>query len=215
MPHVSPLRQERIKRNTNLEDSFRSLVGELMVRFVIINKLEVFNIDLDFGYNPYGKPFLLGDFDFNFNISHSGEWVVCVIHSDKVGIDLEKVENIDLNMVNIFFNNEEKKDIKNKKPLEQLNYFYDLWTIKESYLKALGKGLNVPLNSFYVKKSAYNEIDLFHKDHKKIEFFKVQQLKISEYYKLSICYACNEMDSYKFKPVTLSFDSIKKKFKIG
>ena len=35
---------------------------------------------------------------------------------------------------------------------EKINYFYDLWTLKESYIKTIGKGLYTPLNSFSIKR---------------------------------------------------------------
>jgi len=44
------------------------------------------------------------------------------------------------------------------KPDQRLVYFYELWTMKESYVKALGKGLHLPMDSFkiqYKRESGY------------------------------------------------------------
>lgn len=52
-----------------------------------------------------------------------------------------------------FFSDEEVEDLNTRSLVGKIDYFYDLWTLKESYIKAIGKGLSIPLNSFTIKKN--------------------------------------------------------------
>lgn len=80
--------------------------------------------------------------------------MVCTTANFNVGIDIEKVSEIEaLKLANEFFQRKNFYDISNMNSDEQINYFYDLWTLKESYIKTIGKGLYIPLNSFSIKKS--------------------------------------------------------------
>jgi 4'-phosphopantetheinyl transferase len=103
---------------------------------------------LKFDYNEYGKPCILEPKDIHFNISHSGDWVVCAIDNKPIGIDVETIKPIDLNIARRFFTVEEYNHLMKKDEYNRIRYFYMLWTLKESYIKAIGKGLKIPLNSF-------------------------------------------------------------------
>ncbi|PEX36843.1 4'-phosphopantetheinyl transferase [Bacillus cereus] len=137
-----------------------------------------------FKYNEYGKPFVENFSDFHFNLSHSGEWVVCTTANFNVGIDIEKVSEIEaLKLAKEFFSADEFYDISNMNSDEQINYFYDLWTLKESYIKTIGKGLYTQLNSFSIKKESRALI--LYKNIPKNFYFK--QYNIDPNYKLSAC----------------------------
>ncbi|MCU5539987.1 4'-phosphopantetheinyl transferase superfamily protein, partial [Bacillus cereus] len=137
-----------------------------------------------FIYNKYGKPFVEKISDFHFNVSHSGEWVVCTTANFNVGIDIEKVSEIEgFKLAKEFFSAEEFYDISNMNSDEKINYFYDLWTLKESYIKTIGKGLYTPLNSFSIKKESRTSIS--YKNIPKNFYFK--QYNIDPNYKLSAC----------------------------
>ena len=71
-----------------------------------------------------------------FNISHSKNVVIMGI-SDKydIGVDVEKVRNVESDLIDYISSFEEKKDIQT-----DLNFF-EIWTLKESLAKASGKGI--------------------------------------------------------------------------
>ena len=66
-----------------------------------------------------------------------------------MGIDIEMVQPIDLSIAKDCFTENECKTMNSfTDSTEQLNYFYNIWTIKESYLKAIGSGLSKSPDSF-------------------------------------------------------------------
>ncbi|WP_027339633.1 4'-phosphopantetheinyl transferase family protein [Halonatronum saccharophilum] len=169
------------------EDAYRTVIGEVLIRDIISNELKIKNEDIFFKRNDYGKPFLKNNPNFHFNISHSGSWIVCAISNKQIGIDIEKIENIDLNIAKEFFSKEEYRNLILKDKKDRLGYFYKLWTSKESYIKAVGKGLSIPLNSFTVKDN--NKIWL--NDKFKFSEFVLKTYNIGDYYKLTVCNANN------------------------
>ncbi|MFJ7919612.1 4'-phosphopantetheinyl transferase family protein [Lysinibacillus fusiformis] len=149
--YVSPEKSEKIIRYYSNEDASRSLLGDLLIRFFISKKLSVRNEEIAFQLNPYGKPFLIKPTTaIYFNLSHSDNWIVCAIDSNPIGVDVEKIKLIDLDVAKRFFTSEEYKTLYNQPKEFQLTYFYKLWTLKESYIKYIGEGMSIALDSFSV-----------------------------------------------------------------
>ena len=95
-----------------------------------------------------GKPYF-ADSHLYFNISHSQDWVICAISDVEIGCDIEKVQPANLQIAERFFCPEEYHHIaKQRSTLERNLLFYRYWTLKESFLKATGLGLSLPLNAF-------------------------------------------------------------------
>ena len=61
---------------------------------------------------------------------------------EPVGVDIEKIRDVNLKIKDRFFCTAEKENIKTNED------FFRIWTAKESYIKYLGTGLHTPLNSF-------------------------------------------------------------------
>lgn len=173
-----------------MDDVNRILIGDLLVRSLICEKYKINNDEIKSVYNKYGKPFVKNFSDFHFNISHSGKWVVCITVSLNVEIDIEKISEIDaLNLAQEFFSEEEFCDLSNINSDEQISYFFDLWTLKESYIKTIGKGLYIPLNSFSIKKEVQTSIS-----YKNIPGnFYFRQYNIEPNYKMSACATLDEL----------------------
>lgn len=148
---VSQEKRNKILRYKKIHDQYRTLLGDLLVRYVLKKDYGLANEEISFLSNSFGKPFLDHPLKFFFNISHSGDWVVCITHDTQVGIDIERIQPIDVSIAERFFQFEEYTDIKTKHISEQMSYFYQIWTLKESFIKMLGKGLSIPLNSFRIK----------------------------------------------------------------
>lgn len=174
-------RQERVRRYVREEDAIRSLCGSLLTQYVIWKELKTVNFS--YSYNKYGKPFVSEFPSFHYNLSHSHNWVVCATDDNEVGIDIEKIKDIDLGIAERFFTPSEFAEIQRKSSFEQIACFYEYWTMKESYIKALGKGLSIPLNSFCIREEngEYQTID----QNSKLYFFN--QLYLDNEYKLAVC----------------------------
>ncbi|MGR6000898.1 4'-phosphopantetheinyl transferase superfamily protein [Bacillus cereus] len=87
----------------------------------------------------------------------------------------------------IFFSTEEAEYVFSiKSQNEQINRFYDLWTLKESYIKAIGRGLSIPLESFSIDLRNYLEI-IKMKSVLDNRYYYLKKLFIDENHKLSIC----------------------------
>ncbi|WP_410985596.1 4'-phosphopantetheinyl transferase family protein [Bacillus cereus] len=197
---ISEEKKRRLKRYIKKEDAYRTLLGDVLIRSVICDKYGLSNTNIEFENNEYGKPGLKGFNNLFFNISHSADWIVCVVDGNSVGIDIEKVGSIEYENIIQFFSDEEKKVLNLKESTEKEEYFYDLWTLKESYVKAIGKGLSIPLNSFGIIKTGGN-IKVETNDMNFECFFR--QYELDTYYKLSVCAESNHFPTkIKIKNVT-------------
>lgn len=99
----------------------------------------------------HGKPYLPEHSAFHFNLSHSGRVVACAVSSREIGCDVQLVERYNAQLATRFFSAEENALLKAQPtPAQEATAFFRLWTLKESYLKARGCGLSMPLNSFTV-----------------------------------------------------------------
>jgi 4'-phosphopantetheinyl transferase len=110
--------------------------------------------DIRFAENPFGKPFLdeaNGGRVPEFNLSHAGELVlVGVCESRRVGIDVEEIRPMDdlSSIAESHYTPQECAFIFGQVSEAQTRAFFRCWTRKEAYVKALGKGLSIRLNSF-------------------------------------------------------------------
>ncbi|MFF0826464.1 4'-phosphopantetheinyl transferase family protein [Brevibacillus sp. NPDC003359] len=189
--HALPeAKRERVNRFRNPADSYRALLADVLARSLISEAYEIPNENIEYDYNAYGKPFFKSFPNFCFNVSHSGEWVVCATHDSQVGIDVEQICPIDLDVATHYFAQAEVEDLLAKHPNDQLSYFFDLWTLKESYIKARGMGLSIPLQSFAIRKHLDQSISLTQNDSRVAWSF--QQYEIDPGYKLSVCGTINQ-----------------------
>jgi len=130
-------------------DQQRSLMGQLIVRRFYAEQLDLPWQDIEMEYNHHDKPGLKGYANHYFNISHSGNMVVVVFSNREVGVDVEKIKGDRRNIAQRFFTTSEINDMKAiENEQQQQLYFYQLWTLKESYMKAMGSGISMALDSF-------------------------------------------------------------------
>ena len=94
--------------------------------------------DYEIAYNSQGKPYFLLFREIFFNISHSSNYVACVIGDRPVGIDIEKAREGRQNLAKRFFDISEAEWIKECDSDER---FFRIWTLKEAYGKATGQGV--------------------------------------------------------------------------
>lgn len=91
------------------------------------------------------------DIPIHFNLSHSGERVMCIMSEYPVGCDIEKASKADMVLAEKYFHEKEYRMLKSCEDAGKRNaMFYRLWTLKESFAKCTGLGLHLPMNSFAV-----------------------------------------------------------------
>jgi 4'-phosphopantetheinyl transferase len=114
-----------------------------------------------FDYGKQGKPELTAaqyaQTGINFNLSHSGDWLLIGVlqataHGKRyaLGVDIERRRD-STNIHTIlkrYFAEAEISDLLALDASKQRDRFFDLWALKESYIKACGKGLAMVLASF-------------------------------------------------------------------
>lgn len=93
----------------------------------------------------HGKPSLAEHPEIQYNLSHGDGIAACIVGEKECGIDCERVRTYHVNVVKKVFSEAEKALIENMEESEKDLLFFRLWTLKESYIKALGTGLSYPL----------------------------------------------------------------------
>ncbi len=147
--------QARLERFHFAKDARRELVSRGALRWLLQSYLGRSLAGEEFAIEGKGKPVLrVGSSDdrLEFNSSHSGDWVLLGFsHGRSLGVDLERWREIDgESIVRDYFSPAEFAAWKNVPTSSQTRFFFDGWTRKEAYLKALGVGLAKPLASFEV-----------------------------------------------------------------
>lgn len=143
-------KQRRVDRFRFLDDKKRTVAGEMLARQAIAEWCSVTPESITFAIGEYGKPYA-ENLVVGFNISHSGDMVVCAVDDNPVGIDVEQIRPIDLTVAKRICTDEElfylfghtptKKDFGYTANTTVLKRFFELWTKKEAYGKCLGYGL--------------------------------------------------------------------------
>jgi 4'-phosphopantetheinyl transferase len=137
----------------HLQRSF--VVSRGALRFLLAGYTDIPPEDLTFTYPRAGKPELSEKHDPKvfFNLSHSNELVLYAFsHTRNIGIDIEYVRTVnDLELIaERNFSMHEKVELKTLSPDTVLDGFFNCWTRKEAYIKAIGDGISFPLHEFDV-----------------------------------------------------------------
>jgi phosphopantethiene--protein transferase domain len=143
--------QERFSRFSRGADVQRSLLGEMLARYLLTDRLKINCNEIVFAVGANGKPAFPKGGNLHFNISHSGQWAVCALANVPVGVDVERLRKVNPGLAERFFSPDEVATLKALPPEMQTTKFIQLWTLKESFLKAIGRGLTRTLNSFSVR----------------------------------------------------------------
>jgi 4'-phosphopantetheinyl transferase len=103
-----------------------------------------------------GRPYVAGPIGvgrLHFSLSHTKGCIACAVSpNEAVGIDVEECSPRDglMEIAEKNFSADEIATLRALEPQEQSKRFFEYWTIKEAYIKARGKGLRIPLNSFSI-----------------------------------------------------------------
>lgn len=135
---LTPERRERLKRYLHAEDRARCLAAGLLLRRFIS--------DQEPQKGPWGKPYI--PHAPQFNLSHSGSYVVLAVSGHSVGVDIEQHRPFDLRVARRCFTPDELRWLTAH--TDPVRAFYILWTAKECIMKATGLGFHMPPETFAV-----------------------------------------------------------------
>ena len=137
-------RQQKIQRRLQKKARVQSLGAGLLLNAV----LPKYKVQPDALFrNEHGKPEIPG---VHFNLSHSGDLVVCAVSEKPVGCDVEKLRKAPERFAGHFFCENERNYLKAAADDKYDETFFRLWTLKESYMKMTGEGMSLPLDAFEV-----------------------------------------------------------------
>lgn len=154
---------EQINKHYLFRDAQNALVGDVLARVEICRRTGLNNKNLTFSKNEYGKPILDNQLQIHYNISHSANYVACVIDNQPVGIDIEEFKSVNMKVAKRFFAQDEIDYIYSAKANERFIRLYEIWTIKESYVKWKGVGFSELLTSFSVFITRQSQNVYYHK----------------------------------------------------
>lgn len=123
----------------------------LLLALVVRARYPQAKLPVKLEYGTDGKPALENYKDFHFNISHSGNWVVCAVAPAPIGVDIEKVQRDMSDVARHYFSIKERAYMASLPQSLQLQAFYDFWVLKESYMKATGQGFKISLEDLHVE----------------------------------------------------------------
>ncbi len=123
-----------------------------LLRAILSRYLNAAPQQLSFSYNAYGKPSLREN-EIHFNMSHSGEIALYAFaRRRKLGVDVEQVRT-DFEYDEVaqnFFATREQEVLHALPPEFKPAAFFNCWTRKEAFIKAIGQGISFPLDQFEV-----------------------------------------------------------------
>jgi 4'-phosphopantetheinyl transferase len=130
------------------------LVAWSLVRTMLSSYADVEPAAWRFALNPYGKPRIAGPAGappLRFNLSHTRGLVACIVAPElDVGVDVEdrRRDTAGIDIARRYFAAREVADFE-RLPIERQQVaFYEYWTLKEAYIKAVGVGISLGLGRF-------------------------------------------------------------------
>ncbi len=157
--NLSPDEQARADKLVHLQHRNRFTAMRAALRTVLAGYVGIPSNSLIFVYGEKGKPSIVREqnrLDLRFNVSHSGGLgLIAVTCGREIGVDVETRQEVADYMAiakRFFSTREHRALLEVPEPLRQIA-FLRCWTRKESYVKALGKGLACSLRLFSVSVS--------------------------------------------------------------
>ena len=144
---LSAYRQERLQRVKSPLAKRQSLGAELLLQQALRVYAPEWKLPPEIAVKEDGKPYFPGQ-ELYFSLSHSESIALCALSDREIGADVQQERPYNRNLARRFFTEAEQAYISG---VEDPAYaFTQVWALKESYIKAVGKGLKTPLPSFSV-----------------------------------------------------------------
>ena len=168
---LSPSEKNRYAEFSHKASQRAFAIGKLLTRRMLsFRNSEVAPPSWEFTANSFGRPEVAESYktlkDVHFNLSHSKGLVACAVASTPfIGVDIERertLAKLSSLATGCLSSREMETFLLTREALRQ-SLFFRTWTLKESYTKALGKGLSLPLPSFSIVEKENGEHSLLAK----------------------------------------------------
>lgn len=179
---VTPERKAKALRFRRFEDQSRGLLTGLLESYVFWKVFGIPNPADRILTGEQGKPYISEENGrtCQYNLSHSGNWIVCGVSEEALGIDVEQEAKYQERIVKRFFLKQEQDDIFGKEEAERPKIFAEYWTMKESVMKYTGLGFSLPLSSFLTNRETGCVTFLWNQEKKTVWQEKLKRAGITE-----------------------------------
>lgn len=159
--------QQQEPRFRFLRDRIRYVVTRALVRTTLSRYASISPAEWVFTKNAHGKPAIANDDAearaLHFNVTHTAGLVsVGACHSRELGIDAESLaaRQPSVELADRYFTPDEAAALRALPEQERHARFLETWTLKESYIKARGMGLSMPLDRFGFRFTDAGKVEL-------------------------------------------------------
>lgn len=163
----------------------RGLLRKLLAQYLGIAPQQV-----EFDYAEHGKPSLRNDPSLCFNLSHSRDMVAYAFRCDyDIGVDIEymrRQENLP-GMIRHVASRAEQQALNSLESAQAQVAFYRLWTRKEAFIKAVGRGLGMGLRLINIGINANDSVLAVEYRNKTLPEWFIKDLPPPQDYKLALC----------------------------
>lgn len=123
------------------------LISRVLVKSVLADKLGIAPYEVNLQLHPNGKPFVQGSKAVYFNLTHSADVIILAVTEEgEIGVDIERVDHeFDWTRVDSVLAPSEIEWIKGNElidPFSVYQRFFQIWTLKEAYIKCTGDGMS-------------------------------------------------------------------------
>lgn len=144
LKYVEPYKRKNILSHPKKEEADRMLVGDILVRFALKDKFSIPMSSLNIQLGEFGKPYLPEYPHIHFNISHSGNYVVCAVAEKEVGIDIQTILKYKKRIAERVLSSD--KVIETEQSSNPDLLFTRYWAEREAFLKMVGCGFSGDVN---------------------------------------------------------------------
>lgn len=145
---ISVQRQQKAEAFLREKDRLQCVAAGILANFCLWKFCKERLRSMTICRNTYGKP-LFESNSIYFNLSHAGRWATCAVATVPVGVDIEHIRVIDPGLFQLCLASDERWQIQTEKADRDARFIH-IWTIKESFAKMRGDGLQCGMNRFTV-----------------------------------------------------------------
>jgi len=143
-PLLSEQRAKRVDKYRYFKDRKLSALAYILLRYALLEEKGI-DRKVEFEFGPYGKPFIKGMPELQFSLSHSSTGVVCGLSNSPVGVDIADVDPKNLDCIKTAMHPSEQHAITISN--DKARTFARFWSMKESFFKYIGSGIDRSITS--------------------------------------------------------------------